>query len=81
MRHRLLAESDGRRTFAVTLQIGEEAVGALTELARELRLGASQITGIGGFQRARLGYFDAETVRLEPIENPFRANVLPMCPV
>jgi hypothetical protein len=25
-----------------------------------------------------LGYFDAETVRLEPIKNPFRANVLPM---
>jgi putative transposase len=27
-----------------------------------------------------LGYFDAETVRLEPVENPFRTNVLPMCP-
>jgi len=28
-----------------------------------------------------LGYFDAETVRLEPIENPFQSDVLPMCPV
>jgi putative transposase len=25
------------------------------------------------------GYFDDETCRLEPIENPFDPNVLPMC--
>jgi putative transposase len=27
-----------------------------------------------------LGYFDDETCRLEPIENPFRPKVLPMSP-
>lgn len=27
-----------------------------------------------------LGYFDDETCRLEPIENPFSAKVLPMSP-
>jgi hypothetical protein len=27
-----------------------------------------------------LGYFDDETCRLEPIENPFGPKVLPMCP-
>jgi len=26
------------------------------------------------------GYFDDETCRLEPIENPFGAKVFPMCP-
>jgi hypothetical protein len=26
-----------------------------------------------------LGYFDGETCRLEPIENPFGPKVLPMC--
>ena len=26
-----------------------------------------------------LGYFDDETCRLEPIDNPFGPNVLPMC--
>jgi putative transposase len=25
------------------------------------------------------GYFDDETIRLEPIENPFAPKVLPMC--
>ncbi len=28
--------------------------------------------------RGAFGYFDAETVRLAPVRNPFRANVLPM---
>jgi len=28
-----------------------------------------------------LGYFDHETCRLEPIENPFGPKVLPMSPV
>ena len=32
------------------------------------------------FMRYDLGYFDDETCRLEPIENPFGAKVLPMSP-
>jgi putative transposase len=31
------------------------------------------------FMRYDLGYFDDETCRLEPIENPFGPKVLPMC--
>ena len=30
------------------------------------------------FMRYDLGYFDDETCRLEPIDNPFRPKVLPM---
>jgi len=32
------------------------------------------------FMHYDLGYFDDETCRLEPIENPFDPKVLPMCP-
>ena len=32
------------------------------------------------FMHYDLGYFDDETCRLEPIENPFGPKVLPMCP-
>ena len=32
------------------------------------------------FMHDDLAYFDDETCRLEPIENPFAAKVLPMCP-
>ena len=31
------------------------------------------------FMQYDLGYFDDETCRLEPIENPFGPKVLPMC--
>src|SRR6185503_17404942 len=31
------------------------------------------------FMQHDLGYFDDETCRLEPIENPFGPKVLPMC--
>lgn len=30
------------------------------------------------FMRDELGYFDDETCRLEPIDNPFTPKVLPM---
>ena len=45
------------------------------------RVGVKQVTNsvwLVSFMQYDLGYFDAETVRLEPIENPFRSNVLPM---
>jgi putative transposase len=44
-------------------------------------LGIKQVTNsvwLVSFMHYDLGYFDAETVRLEPIKNPFRPNVLPM---
>jgi hypothetical protein len=31
------------------------------------------------FMRYDLGYFDDQTCRLEPIDNPFTPKVLPMC--
>src|SRR5262245_38705540 len=41
--------------------------GRRAHLARDLHAG-------------RLGYFDDETCRLEPVENPFGSKVLPMSP-
>jgi putative transposase len=32
------------------------------------------------FMQYDLGYFDDETCRLEPIDNPFASKVLPMSP-
>ena len=36
--------------------------------------------GLASFMHYDLGYFDDETCRLEPIENPFGPKVLPMSP-
>ena len=45
-------------TYAVVLDQGDDAVQSLTSFARQHRLDASQITAIGAFSEATLGYFD-----------------------
>lgn len=35
---------------------------------------------LASFTSYDLGYFDEDTCRLEPIDNPFAAKVLPMSP-
>jgi putative transposase len=44
-------------------------------------IGVKQVTNsiwLVSFMHYDLGYFDAESCRLEPIQDPFRSNVLPM---
>ena len=46
------------------------------------KVGVSQVgehIWLVSFMDFDLGYFDDETCRLEPIENPFWRKVLPMC--
>jgi putative transposase len=48
------------------------------------KVGVKQVSDkiwLVSFMQYDLGYFDHETCRLEPIENPFAAKVLPMSPV
>jgi hypothetical protein len=40
------------------LDPGDDAVAALSDLARERRLASSQITAVGAFERAVVGWFD-----------------------
>lgn len=61
MKHRLLEESDGRRSFVLVFEYGEEVVGPLSRFAEEMQLRGSSITGIGAFEKARLGYFNPAT--------------------
>jgi predicted DNA-binding protein with PD1-like motif len=58
MAWRLLDEGGGRRTFALVLQTGDEAMAAVEALARDQALDAAQIAGIGAFSEAVLRYFD-----------------------
>jgi predicted DNA-binding protein with PD1-like motif len=59
MKAKIIHESDPK-TFAVILDTGDEAVECLGRFAREQGLTASQLTAIGAFSRAVLGYFDWE---------------------
>jgi len=59
MKSKLLDDST-QKTFAVILETGEEAMGALLAFAKEHKVTAGHFTGIGAFSRLVLGYFDWE---------------------
>ena len=46
------------KTFALILDKGDEAVGSIEGFARENGIMAAQLTGIGAFSDAILGFFD-----------------------
>ncbi len=59
-------------TYVVVCDPGDEAVAALQQFARTERLEAAQVTAVGGFERATVGWFDraAKRFRHIPIDEP-----------
>jgi predicted DNA-binding protein with PD1-like motif len=59
-------------TYVVVCDPGDEAIAALTQFARAERLEASQVTAVGGFERATVGWFDraARQFRHIPVDEP-----------
>ncbi len=55
-----LLDAQGRKTFAVVFDKGEEVMAGLQRFAQSERLAASQLTAIGAFSDVVLGYFDRE---------------------
>lgn len=48
-------------TYVMVCDPGDEAFAALTEFAQAEQLEGAQITAVGAFQRATVGWFDRET--------------------
>jgi predicted DNA-binding protein with PD1-like motif len=67
MQSKMLHEDGGKRTFAVILQKGDEAMHCLQQLAIREGVGGAQITAIGGLSSAKLAFFDWETKEYRPI--------------
>lgn len=67
MKSTLAAEEGTDRTFVLVLDEGEEAFAAITAFAAEQDLSAAALTAIGAFSRAKVGWFDFDTRRYEPI--------------
>ena len=69
MRSKVIEDADVV-TYVVVRDPGDEAVAALEQFARAERLEASQVTAIGGFERATVGWFDhmAKDFRRIPVE-------------
>jgi uncharacterized protein len=57
MKYKVVEDADVV-TYVAVCDPGDEAVSALTEFARTERLEAAQITAVGAFERAVVGWFD-----------------------
>ena len=59
-------------TYVVVCDAGDEAMASLKRFARSERLEAAQITGVGGFERATVGWFDRATRQFRhiPVDEP-----------
>ena len=59
-------------TYVVVCDEGDEAMASLKRFVRSEHLGAAQITGVGGFERATVGWFDrtARQFRHIPVDEP-----------
>ena len=66
-------EPGGGRTFAVVLETGDEAASLLLQFAKDQKMAAAQMTAIGAFQHAVLGYFQMDRKEYKRI--PVREQV------
>ena len=67
MKTKLLHDEAGQQTYALVFDTGDEVVEGLERFARERRLDAAQLSGIGAFSDATLGYFDWQTKEYTPL--------------
>jgi hypothetical protein len=53
-------QHEGGQSYILIGEPGEEAMSVLSEFARTRHLDAAQLTGVGAFARATVGWFDRE---------------------
>lgn len=71
MKYKVIEDADVV-TYIVVCDQGDDAVAALQQFARAERLEAAQVTAVGGFERATVGWFDRETAQFRhiPVDEP-----------
>ncbi|HEY7036799.1 MAG TPA: PPC domain-containing DNA-binding protein [Thermomicrobiales bacterium] len=75
MKIKKLQDADPK-TLAVIFETGDEAMAGLTRAAKEHGLAGSQITAVGAFSSATLGYFDWESKEYKQIPVEEQVEVL-----
>jgi hypothetical protein len=68
MKHKLVWEAAGLRTFVLVLDPGEEAVAAIKGFAGAQGLSGASLTALGAFEHATVAWFDVEAKQYRPIE-------------
>jgi len=61
MQARLINQAGQQRSFVVVLDSGDEVMASLKRFVEQEKIEAAQLSAIGAFQSAVLGYFDWET--------------------
>ncbi len=61
MKSHLIYAIAGERTFVLAFDAGDEAATGLLEFARQERVSAAELTGIGAFKGVTVGHFDLRT--------------------
>jgi uncharacterized protein len=74
--HAYEAGSGGRQTLVVVMDEGDEAMAALTQAVREHGITAAQVTAVGGFRSAELGFYDPDRLEYDRIPVQEQAEVL-----
>ncbi len=69
-------EAGAGSTLVAVLAPGEEAVEALTTLVRDRSMSAAQVTAVGAFARAAVGWFDRDIQEYRPIPVTGQCEVL-----
>ena len=72
-----------QRGIRVPFNAADRSLRYLSQVFAGQNVGVTQVGDriwLVTFMRYDLGYFDDETCRLEPIENPFAPKLLPMSP-
>jgi uncharacterized protein len=75
MQSKLVDERGGKRTFAVVLQTGGEAMRCLQDFAVKELIGGPQVTAIGALSGGQLAYFDGEQKQYRPVPGAEQVEV------
>jgi uncharacterized protein len=76
MSWQLIDSEAGTRTYVLVADPGEDAVEVLSDLAKSEALSAAQITAVGAFARATVGWFDRATKEYRKIPVEEQCEVL-----
>jgi uncharacterized protein len=76
MKSRLVDEEQGRRTFVVVFDKDDEVKTGLTSFAEQNHVSAGQLTAVGAFSHAVVGYFDREQKQYRRIPIDEQVEVL-----
>lgn len=71
-----LIESGKTATYVVVLDPGDEAMAVLSGFAADRGLTGAQVTAVGAFERAVVGWFDREAKDYRPIRVDQQSEVL-----